>query len=431
MVILLGPAMLDIKYVSEHPEEVKKALLKRMREEELGLERVIQMYSDYKKKLLTFEEKRSLQKKKSEEIAKMEKGSEEFKSVIVQMKQMAEEVAAAEVEVNTLKKELDDVLSRLPNIPDEDVVAGGKEANAVIKEWGEEKVFEFEIKDHITLGENLGILDFERASKVAGTQFALFIGDGALLEWALVNFFISTHVKDGYTCILPPHLLAEQSAYVAGQLPKFKDDVYWTQDSQCLLPTAETVLVNLHRDEVLSEEELPKKYFAYTPCYRREAGTYGKTDRGLMRMHQFNKVEMFQYTAQDKSDEALEELLEKAESLAQALGVRYRLSKLAAEDMSFGMAKTIDIEVWLPWQKSWTEIGSLSNARDFQARRGNMRYKSKTGETKLLHTLNASGLATSRLMVALLETYQNKDGSITVPEVLRKFVGKDVIVKQS
>lgn len=422
--------MLDIKYIAEHPDEARKALLKRVDEKDLKLDVILEKYEWYKKKLVFFEEKRAQQKKKNDVIAKLDKKSEEFRTVINQMKTIADEVEQIEKEMVQLKTEYEGLLAALPNLPDADVPAGGKEANEVFKEWGDEPEFDFEMADHITVGERLGILDFGRASKVAGTQFAMYVGDGALLEWALINYFIHTHVHDGYTCILPPHLLNEQSAYVAGQLPKFKDDVYWTQDNQCLLPTAETVLCNLHRDETLDEKDLPKKYFSYTPCYRREAGTYGKTDRGLMRMHQFNKVEMFHYAAADKSEKSLEELIGKAEKLAQVLKLRYRLTKLAARDIAFGMAKTIDIEIWLPWQKGWTEIGSLSNARDFQTRRGNMRYKTKEGKVEYMHTLNASGLATSRLMVAILETYQNADGSLRVPDVLQDYVGKKVIEKK-
>jgi seryl-tRNA synthetase len=421
--------MLDIKYIAEHPEEVRTALLKRLDPSEFDLGVILDKYSWYKKKLIAFEEKRALQKKRNDEVANMEKNGEAFKVAVEELKIFANEAKQIEGEMVKIRKEYEDMLAALPNLPDEDVPVGGKEANQVIKEWGDEPKFDFEPADHLTLGGDLGILDFVRASKVSGTQFAMYVGDGALLEWALVNYFISVHAKDGYTCIIPPHLLNEQSAFVAGQLPKFKDDVYWTLDGQCLLPTAETVLVNIHRDETLSEEELPKRYFSYTPCYRREAGTYGKSDRGLMRMHQFNKVEMFQYTTAEGSDAALDELIAKAEKLAQDLGVRYRLSKLATRDISFAMAKTIDIEVWLPWQKSWTEIGSLSNARDFQARRGNMRYRANDGNVKYVHTLNASGLATSRLMVALLETYQNADGTIRIPDVLQSYVGKKVISK--
>jgi len=322
-------------------------------------------------------------------------------------------------------------LASLPNIPADDIPAGGKEANQVLREEGNIPEFDFDIQDHLTLGTKLGILDFDRAAKIAGTQFAMHAGDGAMLVWALVTYFIKKHVEAGYTPYLPPHLLNRDSAFVAGQLPKFEDDVYWTKDGMCLLPTAETALSNLHRDEILEENDLPKKFFAYTPCYRRESGAAGTRDRGLMRMHQFHKVEMFQYTKPQDSDCALEELVGRAESLVSDLGLAYRVTLLAGEDLSFGMSKTIDVEAWMPYEKKWAEVSSISNARDFQARRGNIRYRTSEGGIDYVHMLNASGLATSRLTVAILETYQQKDGSIRVPEVLQDFMGKSVIIPVS
>jgi seryl-tRNA synthetase len=255
----------------------------------------------------------------------------------------------------------------------------------------------------------------------------MYKGDGVKLLWAMITYFMKKHDEDGFIGIIPPHLLNEESAFVAGQLPKFHEDVYWTQDDTCLLPTAETALVNLHRDESLSGDELPKLYYAYTPCYRREAGAYGARDRGLMRLHQFHKVEMFVYSSEEDSDKELEKLVEKAESLVRDLGLKYRVVKLAGKELSFAMAKTIDIEIWLPFDKAWTEVSSISNARDFPSRRGNMRYRTKNRKLEYVHTLNGSGLATPRLMVGILEAYQQEDGSIEVPEVLRDYVGKDVI----
>jgi seryl-tRNA synthetase len=248
------------------------------------------------------------------------------------------------------------------------------------------------------------------------------------LEWALINFFISEHNKSGYEMVIPPNLVIEQSAYAAGQLPKFKDDVYWVQDGLCLVPTAETVLTNIYRDDLLEEKDLPKKFFAYTPCYRREAGTYRASEKGLIRVHQFNKVEMYQFVAEDKSKEAFEELVAKAEDLVKKLGLHYRVVKLAAGDCSAGAARTYDIEVYMPAMDTYYEVSSVSNVTDYQARRGNMKYKPADGsKPKYMHTLNGSGLATSRLMVALVEAYQQKDGSIIVPEVLRPFMGVDKI----
>ena len=251
----------------------------------------------------------------------------------------------------------------------------------------------------------------------------MYRGLGAQMEWALINYFISTHLGNGYEMIIPPNLVTRNSAYTAGQLPKFEEDVYWVQDGLCLIPTAETVLTNIYRGDILNESDLPKKFFAYTPCYRREAGSYRANEKGLIRVHQFNKVEMFQYTSAEKSKEGFEELLNNAEELVAGLGLHYRVVKLAAGDCSAGMARTYDVEVYIPSMDKYYEVSSVSNARDYQARRGNMRYKKADGKVEFLHTLNGSGLATSRLMVSLIETYQNEDGSITVPEVLRPFMG--------
>jgi len=420
--------MIDIKQIIEQPEKVKQGLLKRMDPKDLDLDTITSLYNKKKEAQTKFEALRSEQNSFNDQMSKAPKGSDEFKTLIIQLKAKAQEVKTAEEDLRKTDEELTAKLEVLPNIPDEDVVAGGKEANEVLSEHGKKPEFDFELKDHVDLMTSLGLVDFERAAKVGGAQMSMYVGQGAILEWALLNFFIKEHLADGYTMILPPHLLTEKSGYGAGQLPKFREDVYWNQDGDFLLPTAESALANIHRDETLDETELPRKYFAYTPCYRREAGSYRANERGLMRMHQFNKVEMFQYTAQEKSDEAFEELLGKACKLVDKLGLHYRVVKLAAGDCSAGMARTYDVEAWMPFMQTYYEVSSVSNARDYQARRGNMRYKPADGDkTKFMHTLNASGLATSRLMVALVETYQNKDGSLTVPEVLREWVGADTI----
>jgi seryl-tRNA synthetase len=300
----------------------------------------------------------------------------------------------------------------------------------VVKEVGEKPTFDFEIKDHVELGTDLELFDFERAAKVSGANFSMYRGWGARLEWALINYFINEHIKDGYEMIIPPNLVIEESAYTAGQLPKFKDDVYWVQDGLCLIPTAETVLTNIYRDEILEEKDLPRKFFAYTPCYRREAGSYRANEKGLIRVHQFNKVEMYQFTTENQADEMLEELVAKAERIVEGLGLHYRTVKLAAGDCSAGAAKTFDVEVYLPSIDQYYEVSSASNVREYQARRGNMRYKpADGGKPKYMNTLNASGLATSRLMVALVETYQQEDGSILIPEVLQPYLGVDKITK--
>jgi seryl-tRNA synthetase len=416
--------MLDIKQIKGNKQEVQEALLKRMPSEELNLNEILELYEEYKTLLVQFEKKRSKQNSFNDKMAKLKKGSTEFKQMIEKLRDLSKEVKKLEESANQKKEDLDKKLSKLPNIPDDDIPAGGKENNEVLREWGKKSTKGFEMKSHIELGEDLGILDFERASKISGAHMPMYRGMGAVLEWAMINYFMQQHIKDGYECIIPPHLLNKQSAYVAGQLPKFEKDVYWTQEKQCLLPTAETALSNFYRDEILEEKDLPRKFFAYTPCYRKEAGAYGKEDKGLMRIHQFNKVEMFQYTTPQDAKKAFDEMVQKGEKLVQDLGLRYRVSKLAAEDMSFGMARTYDIEVYMPFLGIWKEVSSASNAHDFQARRGNMRFRNdKNNSVEYMYTLNASGLATSRLMIAVLETYQNKDGSVDVPEVLQNYVG--------
>jgi seryl-tRNA synthetase len=422
--------MLDIKRIVEDRELVEKGLLKRMEDPEnlkTLLDNITNAYTERKKLIREYEEIRAYQNNFNDKMSKLDKTSEEFKELVVSLKETASKVKDLEKKIFDVDLQIRLRLDLLPNIPDEDVVAGGKENNTEVRSEGSKPNFEFEIKDHVQLGEELGLFDFERATKMSGSNFSLYKGMGARLEWALINYFVDEHIKDGYEMILPPHIVGEQSGYTAGQLPKFKEDVYWLEgENQFLIPTSETVLTNLFRDEILKEEELPKKYFSYTPCYRKEAGSYRANERGLIRVHQFNKVEMYQFTKPEDSDKAFEELVSKAESLVKGLGLHYRISKLAAGDCSAGAARTYDVEVWLPAIAQYYEVSSISNVRDYQSRRGNMRYKTEEG-TKFVHTLNASGLATSRLMVAILETYQQRDGSIVVPEVLRKYMGVDKI----
>ncbi len=416
--------MIDIKKIVEEKEKVKEALLKRMEPEKLDLDTIINLYNQRKEIQTEYDVKRGEQNAFNEKMAKVEKGSDEFKQLIADLKVKAEEVKGIEEKLKTVEADLKAKMEVLPNIPDDDMLPGEKENNQVVKMVGEKPTFDFQIKDHVELGKNLDIFDLETAAKISGANFPMYKGLGARLEWALINFFISEHNNSGYEMIIPPNLVIEQSAYAAGQLPKFKDDVYWVQDGLCLVPTAETVLTNIYRDSMLEEKDLPKKFFAYTPCYRREAGTYRASEKGLIRMHQFNKVEMYQFTADDRSKEAFDELVAKAEDLVKKLGLHYRVVKLAAGDCSAGAARTYDIEVYMPTMDTYYEVSSVSNVTDYQARRGNMRYKpADGGKPRYMHTLNGSGLATSRLMVALVEAYQQADGSITVPEVLRPFMG--------
>lgn len=417
--------MIDIKRVVEDRENVEKGLLKRVSKENLDLDKIVLLYEDKKRAQFDFDSKRSEQNQFNDEMAKVDKGSDEFKALLTKLKDKASDVKVAEEKLKMLDRELTSLLEVLPNIPDEDVIAGGKEANEVIKIVGQKPEFDFEIKDHVEIGKGLNLFDLDTATKISGNNFNMYTNLGARLEWALINYFVSEHIKSGYEMIIPANLVTRDSAYVAGQLPKFEDDVYWIQDDLCLVPTAETVLTNIYKNDILNESDLPKKFFAYTPCYRREAGSYRANEKGLIRMHQFNKVEMYQFTAQEKSDEAFEELVDKAENLVKSLGLHYRVVKLAAGDCSAGAAKTYDIETYIPSMDTYYEVSSVSNVKEYQSRRGNMRYRDKDGKIKFLHTLNGSGLATSRLMVSLIESYQQEDGSLIVPEVLRPFIGLD------
>jgi seryl-tRNA synthetase len=349
------------------------------------------------------------------------------------MSSLKEDIAKADEKLKDIDNKIFNFVSTLPNMPADDVVPGDKENNEIIHVFGEKRTYDFEPKDHVVLAESLGLIDYERGAKLGGNGFWIYKGTGAILEWALLNFFISEHLKDGYEFILPPHILTYESGFTAGQFPKFEDDVFKLEQEnkgyvQFLLPTAETALINFHRGEILSEEDLPKKYFSYTPCYRKEAGSYRSEERGMIRGHQFNKVEMFQFATPDQSEAGLQELVKKAESLVQKLGLHYQLSKLAAGDCSASMIKTYDIEVWIDSMEVYKEVSSASNAGEYQARRGNMKYrKTDDKKTAYLHTLNASGLATSRLIPAILEQHQQADGSVIIPEALRPYTGFDVI----
>jgi seryl-tRNA synthetase len=420
--------MIDIKRIVEDTQEVKNALLKRIPAKDMELDKIVELEQSRKKLQNEYDKARAEQNEFNSKMAKLDKGSEEFKELINQLKEKSESVKKIENELRGTQRNITELVEVLPNIPDEDVAQGGKENNEIVGTKGEKPKFDFDPKDHLELGQSLGILDFDTAAKISGANFSMYRGKGAQLEWALINYFIDEHIKDGYEMIIPPHIVNSDSAYAAGQLPKFKDDVYWVEEDQCLIPTAETSLTNIFREEILKQEDLPQKFFAYTPSYRREAGSYRANERGLIRVHQFNKVEMYIFATHEQSDELFDELVSKAERLVEGLGLHYNRVKLAAADCSAPAARTIDIEVWLPVLKQYYEVSSISNTREYQSRRGEMRYRSKEdGKIKYMHTLNASGLATSRLMVAILETYQQKDGSILVPKVLQKYTGFDKI----
>ena len=426
--------MLDIKLIRTNPDLVKANIKKR----EMDLDHVVDeiLDLDTKRRELTgkVEAMKAERNADTKKIPQMKKAGEDTTEIMAKMKALADQIKEADGELGQLEEKQQELMLSLPNMPDENVVAGGKEQNVPLHYYGEQPKFDFEPKNHVDLCEGLGMIDYQRGAKLGGNGAWIYRGAGARMEWALLNFFINEHLKDGYELVLPPHMLNYECGYVAGQFPKFSDEVYWIQnptsaDKKFLLPTAETALVNLHRDEILTDEELPRKYIAYTPCYRREAGSYRSEERGMIRGHQFNKVEMVQYTHPDQSDAAFDELVMKAERLVQELGLHYRLSKLAAGDCSFSMARTYDIEVWIPSMGIYKEVSSASNARAYQARRGNVKYRGEDKKLHFAHTLNASGLATSRVLPAIVEQYQNADGSVTVPEVLRKFMGGQEVIR--
>lgn len=425
--------MIDLNLIRENPDKVKEALAKKLYE--VDFTELLEWDNKRRKLIFETDNLKSKKNKVSAQIPILKKQGSDVQPIMDEMKQISEEIKKNDAEISELDTKIFDFVAALPNLPDDDVVAGGKENNKVVSTFGSKPEFDFEPKNHVDLAESLDLIDYKRGAKIGGSGFWLYTRTGAMLEWALLNYFMEEHMKDGYEFIIPPHILTYQCGFTAGQFPKFKDDVFQIKGQegkgyeQFLLPTAETALVNLHRDEILEESELPRKYFAYTPCYRKEAGSYRAEERGMVRGHQFNKVEMVQYTLPEESDKALEELVAKAERLVKGLGLHYRVTKLAAADCSASMAKTYDIEVWIPSMNEYKEVSSASNARDYQARRGNMKFRrNETKKTEYLHTLNASGLATSRIFPAILEQFQQKDGSVVVPEVLRKWVGKDVIM---
>ena len=427
--------MLDLKRIQENKEQVTELLARKGYNADF--DPILELDAQRKKVISEVEQYKAQRNKVSAQIPALKKAGQPVEHIFAEMRTLGEKIAECDALAKDLEQKVFNALAVIPNIPDEDLVAGEKEANQVVKEVGNKPQFDFTPKNHVDLCTDLGIIDYTRGVKLSGGGFWLYRGEGARLEWALLNFFISEHLNDGFEFILPPHQLGYAAGFGAGQFPKFSDEVYWLdcdedrQKNRFMLPTAETALVNMYAGEIIDESKLPMKFFAYTPCYRKEAGSYRAEERGMIRGHQFNKVEMVEYAHPDHSKEAFEELVNKACSLMEKLGLHFRLSKLAAGDCSASMARTYDIEVWIPSMGIYKEVSSVSNANDYQARRNNTKYRdSKTGKPAYLHTLNGSGLATSRVFPALIEQYQNADGSITVPEVLRPFMGGQEVIKK-
>ena len=415
--------MLDIKRIREKKDEVQNALLKKLAPDDFDLDSLIKL-DDQRRTLTTdLEEMQAYRNKLSKNKPTPE--------IITELREFGPKINLKKEELEKIEAELFEGLSALPNTPADDVVAGGKENNEVTYTYGIKPEFNFAPRDHVDLATSLGLIDYERATKMSGSGFWCYTGLGALIEWALLSYFIDFHTKNGYRFMIPPFLLAEHSAFISGHLPKFRDDLFWTQDGSCLNATSEMMMGNYHREEILKGEELPKKYCSYSACFRREAGSYRQEERGMIRGHQFNKVEMFVFCRPEESWVMFDELTKNAQKLVEGLGLHYQLSKLAAEDCSAAMAKTYDVEVWIPSMNIYKEVSSISNALDYQARRGDTRFKDKTGTTtEFVHTLNASGLATSRLLPAILEQFQQADGSVLIPEVLQKYLPfKETVIK--
>lgn len=426
--------MLDIGLIRSNPDFVRAALLKK--ECVVDFAELLGWDAERRTTIAEVELLKAEKNKVSAEIPKLKKEGKPVDGIFAEMRKIGDDITKNDNKVAELEEKIFNFVASLPNLPDEDLVGGGKENNEVQRVVGNKPQFDYTPQNHVDLCTKLGLIDYERGVKLSGGGFWMYRGIGAQLEWAILNFFISEHVKDGYEFILPPHQLGYNCGFGAGQFPKFADEVYWLdvdedkKKNRFMLPTAETALVNMYSGEIIDESKLPMKFFAYTPCFRKEAGSYRSEERGMIRGHQFNKVEMVQYAHPDHSKEAFDELVNKASGLVEKLGLYHRVSKLAAGDCSASMARTTDIEVWIPSMGIFKEVSSVSNANDYQARRNNTRFRdSETGKTRFVHTLNGSGLATSRVLPAIVEQYQNADGSVTVPEVLRPFLGGLEVIK--
>ena len=424
--------MLDLKYIRNNIETIKTMLKNRNNKLDISVFESID--AERREVLGELETLRFKRNKVSEDIAAMKKNGEDAQSLINDMKEVSARIKTLEIKINEIQEKLDQLVMIIPNVPHETVPVGHDENdNPVVRTWGEIREFDFKPLSHWDIGENLNILDFNRAAKIAGARFALYKGAGSRLERALINFMLDVHTTEhGYTEVLPPFMVNTASMTGTGQLPKFKEDLFKIEGwDHYLIPTAEVPVTNIHREEILNEEDLPVYYTAYTPCFRSEAGSYGKDTRGLIRNHQFNKVELVKFCKPEDSYDELEKLTLNAEEILKRLELPYRVITLCTGDMGFSSAKTYDLEVWLPGQQLYREISSCSNFEDFQARRADIRFKRKGAKgTEFVHTLNGSGLAVGRTFVAILENYQQKDGSVVIPDVLRPYMGGLEIIKQ-
>ncbi|MGO9416349.1 MAG: serine--tRNA ligase [Syntrophobacteraceae bacterium] len=424
--------MLDVKFVRENIGLVRQML--KNRQSDLNLEPFLELDETRRRILVDVEQKKHRRNVASEEISKLKKEKKDASILVEEMKELGQQIKVLDEQSAEVEHKFRDLLLIIPNMPDNSVPVGSDEKdNEQIRTWGEKPAFDFKPRPHWEIGEGLGILDFERGAKITGARFTLYWGAASALERALISFMIDIHTKrHGYTEVLPPFMVNSSSMRGTGQLPKFSEDLfkidgwdYW------LIPTAEVPVTNIHSEEILEESVLPRYYTAYTPCFRSEAGSHGKDTRGLIRQHQFNKVELVKFTRPEDSYPELERLLKDAETILQELGIHYRVILLCTGDMGFSSSKTYDIEVWLPSQDTYREISSCSNFEDFQARRANIRFRrSGRNRTDLLHTLNGSGLAVGRTLVAILENYQQEDGTVVIPEVLRPYMGNMKVIEK-
>lgn len=416
--------MLDIQRIRDFPEEVAQAT--RNKRTPIDIPAVLALDAKRREAIGEVERLKNLRNSRSQEIASLKREKKDASGVMEEMRKVSDAIKKLDAEQAALEKQLDAELIRIPNVPHASVHHGESERdNREVGRWGEPGTYDFELKDHLQIGTALDIVDFPRGAKVAGTGFPVYKGAGALLERALLNFMLDTHtVKNGYCEIFPPFLVNEQSAFGTGQLPKSRDQMYYVnEDALFCVPTAEVPVTNLHRDEILDIAALPIRYCAYSGCFRREAGSYGKDTKGFLRVHQFNKVELVQFSLPDRSYEELELLRRDAEGILRALNLHYRVIELCDADLSFAAAKCYDLEAWAPAEKKFLEVSSCSNFEDFQARRMNIRFRPGSGEKpRFVHTLNGSGLATARIFAAILETCQTARGTVIIPEVLRPYM---------
>lgn len=418
--------MLDIRAIRENAAAVQQRLATRGRGDERAIADVLKLDQQRRQRLQEVENLKAQRNQVSKQIGQAKARGEDVTNMMAGMKEVSDRIAALDAEVAQLDTQLEQRLLVIPNLPHESVPVGrDANDNKEVRRWGEPPRFSFEPKPHWELGERLGILDFPRASKVAGSGFILYRGLGARLERALINWLLDLHTREhGYTEVFPPFLINRAAMIGTGQLPKFEEDMYRLRDDELYLaPTAEVPVCNMHRDEIFRAEDLPRYYCAYTPCFRREAGAAGKETRGMIRVHQFDKVELVKFTRPETSYDELEKMVGNAERVLQELGLHYRVVLLCTGDMGFASAKTYDIEVWAPGQNRYLEVSSCSNCEDFQARRANIRFKDTDGKNRYVHMLNGSGTALARLYVALLETYQQADGTVRLPAVLHPYMG--------